>query len=197
MARLSASGIPPPAETPTAMPSGMLWAMMANTNSQIRGGITGCSTVPTSISGDAPDTLRSTRNSPNAPSMMPKLIRPLAAQGVSPRFSAAVIPGTISENAVAASITPAPKPSSVSLTVWGMRRITNTGTAPKAVPRAQIAPPCSARISFGSRSSQTSPWAPNKVMPASSNSDPNAQRNIRPLPTASISVPIISLGRFL
>ncbi|MNL21813.1 hypothetical protein D3C87_1431210 [compost metagenome] len=148
--------------------------MMANTNSQIRGGITGCSTVPTSISGDAPDTLRSTRYSPNAPSMMPKLIRPLAAQGVSPRFSAAAIPGTISENAVAASITPAPKPSSVSLTAWGICRITNTGTAPNAVPSAQIAPPCNARNSFGSRSSHASPWATNNVMPANSNSDPIA-----------------------
>ena len=57
--------------------------MMANTNSQIRGGITGLSGVPTSISGLAPETLRSTRYSPNAPSMIPKLINPLAPQGVS------------------------------------------------------------------------------------------------------------------
>ncbi|MNL45946.1 hypothetical protein D3C87_1686260 [compost metagenome] len=156
------------------MPSGMLWAMIANTNSQIRGGITGCSAVPTSNSGEAPETLRSTRNNPKAPSMMPKHIRPLAAHGVMPRFSAAAIPGTISENAVAASITPAPKPSKESLSAWGMCRITNTGTAPSAVPRAQIAPPCNARDSFGSRSSHSSPCATSKLMPASSSSDPTA-----------------------
>ncbi|MNP64467.1 hypothetical protein D3C76_1599660 [compost metagenome] len=106
--------------------------------------------------------------------MMPKQITPLAAHGVIPRFSAAAMPGTISENAVAASITPAPKPSSVSLSVWGIRRITSTGTAPSAVPRAQIAPPCNARDSRGSRSSHANPCATSKLMPASSSSDPNA-----------------------
>ena len=84
------------------------------------------------------------------------------------------MPGTISENAVAASITPAPKPSNVSLSAKGMRRITNTGTAPSAVPSAQMAPPCNARDSLGSRFSHSSPWAASKVMPASSNSDPTA-----------------------
>ncbi|MNS44260.1 hypothetical protein D3C72_766990 [compost metagenome] len=84
------------------------------------------------------------------------------------------MPGTISENAVAASITPAPKPSNVSLSVCGIRRITSTGTAPSAVPRAQIAPPCNARNSLGSRFSHSSPWATSKVMPANSNSDPTA-----------------------
>ncbi|MNN77350.1 hypothetical protein D3C81_1938050 [compost metagenome] len=105
---------------------------------------------------------------------MPRHIRPLAAHGLMPRFSAAAMPGMISENAVAASMTPAPKPSSESLSAWGMRRITSTGTAPSAVPRAQIAPPCNARDSRGSRSSQASPCATSKLMPASSNSDPNA-----------------------
>ncbi|MCY1432351.1 hypothetical protein D9M71_483440 [compost metagenome] len=174
MARLSASGMPPPAETPTAMPSGMLWAMMANTNSQMRGAMTGRSRVPTRLSGLTPETFRSTRNNPNAPSIMPKLISPLDAQGDSPSPSAAEMPGTISENAVAASITPAPKPSKVSLSICGIRRITNTGTAPSAVPKAQIAPPCSARSNFGSRSSHASPWATKRLIPASSNSDPNA-----------------------
>ncbi|MNP64148.1 hypothetical protein D3C76_1596240 [compost metagenome] len=41
MARLSASAMPPPADTPMAMPSGMLWAMMAITNNQMRAAITG------------------------------------------------------------------------------------------------------------------------------------------------------------
>ncbi|MNE36250.1 hypothetical protein D3C80_1300540 [compost metagenome] len=148
--------------------------MIANTNSQIRGGTTGCSRVPTSICGVAPDTLRSTTNSPNAPSMMPRQIRPLDAQGVSPRLSAAAIPGTISENAVAASMTPAPKPSKVSLSATGIRRMTSTGTAPKAVPSAQIAPPCSARINFGSRLSHARPWATSKVEPANNKSAPTA-----------------------
>ncbi len=105
---------------------------------------------------------------------MPKLMRPLAAQGVGPNCSAAAMPGTISENAVAASITPAPKPSSESLTAWGMRRMTSTGTAPSAVPKAQSPPPSSARSSLGSRSSHARPLATNNVIPANSNNDPKA-----------------------
>ncbi|WP_240997766.1 hypothetical protein, partial [Pseudomonas viridiflava] len=44
--------------------------------------------------------------------------RPPAPHGVNPRPSAAARPGTISENTVAASITPAPKPSKPSDTAW-------------------------------------------------------------------------------
>lgn len=106
--------------------------------------------------------------------MMPKLIRPLDAQGDSPSFSAAAIPGTINEKAVAASITPAPNPNRVSLSASGILRMTNTGTAPSAVPRAQTAPPCNARNKRGSRSSQDKPWATSNAVPANSNSEPNA-----------------------
>lgn len=84
------------------------------------------------------------------------------------------MPGTINENAVAASITPAPNPSKVSLSACGMRRITSTGTAPSAVPKAQMAPPCKARNSRGSRFSQCKPWATSKLIPANSNSEPAA-----------------------
>ena len=84
------------------------------------------------------------------------------------------MPGTISEKAVAASITPAPKPNKVSLTATGIFRITSTGTAPSAVPNAHNAPPCSARSSLGSRSSQTSPLATSKAVPANNKSVPKA-----------------------
>ncbi|MNH46115.1 hypothetical protein D3C79_1087690 [compost metagenome] len=62
----------------------MLWAMMAMTNSQIRAAITGWLSVPTKASGEAPETLRSTRNRHKAPNIKPKLIRPPAPQGLKP-----------------------------------------------------------------------------------------------------------------
>ncbi|MNP34867.1 hypothetical protein D3C76_1281740 [compost metagenome] len=157
MARLSASGMPPPAETPMAIPSGMLWAMMAMTNTQIRAAITGCWAVPTSASGEAPETFRSTRYRQKAPNNKPKLTNPPAPHLPRPMAWAASSPGMISEKAVAASITPAPKPSRVSASATGMLRITSTGTAPRAVPRAHSAPPSSARNMRGSRSSQAIP----------------------------------------
>ena len=168
------NGMPPPADTPTAMPSGMLCATIAITNNQMRGAMTGSPGRLTKTSGPAPETLRSTRNRQNAPSRIPTLISPLADQGDKPRLCAAAMPGTISEKAVAASITPAPKPNKVSLTATGIFRITSTGTAPSAVPNAHNAPPCSARSSLGSRSSQTSPLATNRAVPANSKSVPKA-----------------------
>ncbi|MNE52558.1 hypothetical protein D3C80_1472330 [compost metagenome] len=183
MARLSASAMPPPADTPMAMPSGMLWAMMAMTNSQMRAAITGWLSVPTSASGEAPDTFRSTRNRQSAPNNKPKLIRPPAPQGLKPMDWAAPRPGMIRENAVAASITPAPKPSSVSASATGMLRMTSTGTAPNAVPSAHNAPPSRARNIRGSRSSQARPRATNSAVPASKSKVPSARRNRRTLLT--------------
>ncbi|MNC45629.1 hypothetical protein D3C75_946060 [compost metagenome] len=183
MARLSASAMPPPADTPMAMPSGMLWAMMAITNSQIRAAITGWRSVPTSASGEAPETLRSTRNRHRAPNITPKLIRPPAPQGLKPMDWAAPNPGMIRENAVAASITPAPKPSNVSANATGMLRMTSTGTAPSAVPSAHNAPPSRARSMRGSRSSQARPRATSSAAPASISKLPSARRNRRTLLT--------------
>ncbi|MNP30447.1 hypothetical protein D3C76_1235190 [compost metagenome] len=85
----------------------------------------------------------------------------------------------IKEKAIAANITPAPKPSNVSANATGMLRITSTGTAPSAVPNAHRAPPSSARIMRGSRSSQAIPCATSKALPTSSNRVPRARRNRR------------------
>src|SRR5471032_638257 len=191
IARLSAPGKPPPAATPMAMPSGMLWAMIAITNSQIRGAITGCSDLPLRL--EPLDTLWSTTNKPMAPSRMPKLITAPAPQGVNPMALAASSPGTISENAVAASMMPAPNPSSPSDTATGIPLITSTGTAPSAVPRAAIEPPSNARINLGSRFNQAMPCMTSSAVPNNSRSEPNARRINRPLLIASISERIDSL----
>ncbi|MNE48525.1 hypothetical protein D3C80_1429930 [compost metagenome] len=161
----------------------MLWAMMAITNSQIRAAITGWLSVPTKASGEAPETLRSTRNRHKAPNIRPKLISPPAPQGLKPMPWAASSPGMIRENAVAASITPAPKPSSVSAKATGMLRMTNTGTAPRAVPNAHSAPPSRARSIRGSRPSQAMPCASSNAVPTSNSKVPIARRNRRTLLT--------------
>ncbi|MOA29822.1 hypothetical protein D3C78_1508600 [compost metagenome] len=149
--------------------------------------------MPTSASGEAPDTLRSTRNRHSAPNSKPKLIRPPAPQGLKPMDWAASNPGIIRENAVAASITPAPKPSSVSASATGMLRMTSTGTAPNAVPSAHNAPPSRARNIRGSRSSQARPRATSSAVPASNSKVPSARRNRRTLLTdiTSARIPVL------
>src|SRR5690606_7854265 len=61
--------------------------------------------------------------------------------GPAPWCSAAMIPGKASENALAASITPAPKPSIVSCARCEILRVKSAGSAPMAVAAAAALPP--------------------------------------------------------
>jgi hypothetical protein len=51
------------------------------------------------------------------------------------------MPGSASENALAASITPAPKPNMVSCVRWAMSRANTAGKVPAAVAPAATQPP--------------------------------------------------------
>jgi hypothetical protein len=84
---------------------------------------------------------------------MAEPITPPAAQlppPNTPTCLAACSPGMISEKALAASITPAPKPNSVSCSRSGSRCENSTGSVPSAVASAATEPPTKALHTSGS-----------------------------------------------
>ena len=77
---------------------------------------------------------------------------PPAAHGPPPKLPAscaACRPGMTSENALAASITPAPKPNRLSCTRSDKRCENSTGSVPSAVASAATEPPISALCTTG------------------------------------------------
>ncbi|MNV32217.1 hypothetical protein D3C71_1235480 [compost metagenome] len=77
-----------------------------------------------------------------------------APQGPMPWLSAAAMPGATSENALAASMTPAPKPNMLSWTFCGMVRANRMGKVPSAVAAAATRPPSKASATCGARTSR-------------------------------------------
>ena len=69
------------------------------------------------------------------------------------------MPGATREKALAANITPAPKPYRLSCTFCGKVWANSTGSVPSAVAAAAIMPPSSASATCGARTSrQTQSW---------------------------------------
>jgi len=64
------------------------------------------------------------------------------------------MPGATSENALAASMTPAPKPNMLSCAFCGMVRAKRMGNVPSAVAPAATSPPSSASATCGARTSR-------------------------------------------
>ncbi len=113
-----------------------------------------------------------------APSKMAMPITLPAAQRPPPKTPmdlAASRPGMTSENAHAASMTPAPKPNSVSCTRSDSRCENITGTVPKAVAMAAMEPPTNACMITGLALASSHVWVTTQTPPAIRN--PSAMRS--------------------
>ncbi|KAG1530264.1 hypothetical protein G6F50_017434 [Rhizopus delemar] len=98
--------------------------------------------------------VRSITSRTAAPSRMAApTVRP-APHGPIPWVLAASMPGATSEQAPAASITPAPKPNMLSCTFCGMVRAKRMGSVPSAVAAAAPQPPSRASATCGARTSR-------------------------------------------
>jgi hypothetical protein len=122
---------------------------MAKTNSQVRRSVREVWPPSTPLMKCSCGSRRSMSSSTSAPSRMAAPMVPPASQAPAPAAREALMPGMMSENEQAASITPAPKPNMVSCVRSEMRCDSITGTVPRAVASAATLPPIRAASTTG------------------------------------------------